>query len=617
MKPFFVGYETWPDRRGGWRRGDRQEIDGDDLVRHAFVCGATGAGKTVFAKSIVEEAVLAGVPAILIDLKGDLVSMALHQGLTAHPDFSSVFGAKAPALKLEYEEGLSSQRAVRTPAARYAEEIELRIFSPRAPIGRRLAMSALPSFDASSQDDMERAERRHLIRALVRGLGERMYGARTVAKRNLELTLLEELVEWCGEQGMALDGIAGLQQLGRLVDQPPLTHIGGMDIDEYISPRNRKDIQRRIAAQCAGANQDWFDGEPLNVETLIGNPSPGRTPLALLYLGHLSEFRDQSLVIAQVCASLYRWMRSQGGASSLRLMLYIDEVGGSSGPTSFFPSSPYQPPSKAPLGLLVRQGRAHGLGVLLATQNPMSVDVQALNNIGTWAVGSLNQDNEIRRISGALEADTYSSRHLRQELASAQTRCFLTRTPDGNPPRWIHERWLSSIHTVLTKEQVKGVHRILEEMKVSLPPLPRPAGPLDPAEVPGLPPVREPVALDTLVDEPWSGETEATRVLPDQAAQWELSIGEMAPISLEGLSITIGRSGSCEVTCKGDEYMSSRHLELRLSPTHVEFVPLKMTNPPVVGEKRLRAPHVVPSTSLPISFQLGRTAFVLDLREDT
>ncbi len=610
MKPFFVGYETWPDRRG-WRRGDRQEIDGDQLVRHAFVCGATGAGKTVFAKSIVEEALLSGIPSILIDLKGDLVSMALHRGLIRHPEFDAVIGAKASTLRQEYEQGLAGQRAVQLLANRYARDVDFRIFSPGAPIGRRVSMSALPTFDTPPRDDLERTERRHLIRALVRGLGARMYGARSATKRDVEMTLLETLVEWCGERNRSLEGITGLKELGHLVDQPPITNIGGMDIDDYVSPRKRKDIQRRMAAQCAGANQDWFTGEPMSVETLIGNAPTGKTPLALLYLGHLSDFVDQSLIIAQVCASIYRWMRRQGGSSELRMMLYIDEVGGASGPTSFFPSNPYQPPSKASLGLLIRQGRAHGLGVLLATQNPMSVDVQALNNIGTWAVGSLHQENEIRRISAVMEAETHSVQALRQELARAQTHCFLTRTPDEPSPQWIYERWLSSIHTVLTQEQVRKLHALLEtdEPQQSSPStVEHSAQPLSNPPPEQTANTQQP-RQDTLIEEG----TAATRMLPDQPCRWALSINGQHPVIIEQPIVTIGRSGSCDITFKGDEYMSSRHLELRLSQTQIDFVPLRPTNPPVVEQQKRSDPHTVPTTALPINFQLGLTVFVLDL----
>ncbi len=620
-RPLFVGYETWKDLGGEPRRGSRFELDGDALVTHGFVCGSTGTGKTVFSKSIVEEVLLSGVPVIAVDLKGDLVSMALHQGWLGPGPMRAVFGEDAERREVEYREGLAGHPAVASIARAYAERVECRLFSPKAPIARRVAMSALPSYGCPAEDESDRVSRRELTHAIVRGLGARMWGSRSLKRRAPELTFIEELVGWASEQGRSLEGIAGLQELGRLVAAPPIAHVGGMPIDEYLDDRARTRLRQKLAAECAGASQDWYAGEPLDVETLIGGAG-GKVPLAILYLGHLASFEDQALCIANVCGALYRWMRRQGGASGLRLMLYIDEVGGASGPTSFFPSNPYQPPSKAPLGLLVRQGRAHGLGVLLATQNPMSVDVQALANIGTWAIGRLTQKNELNRVASVFEGSRIGPRSVRAAVAACAPHTFLVKTPRSQTPTWVEERWLSTVHTVLTREQVMVANDPRRARAVS----PRQVG-VDAASVDD---------ADTSVGEEWGGVvdrvaserrsdadraadaeravhadhgdgetpgwtaptgrvdaevTAATRFVEDEdRGRWVLLIGGTSRVLQDGDSFLIGRSRRCDIIL-ADEYVSGKNLRVRVEQERLVLTPLRVDrNPPKLGGEDMTGP---------------------------
>src|SRR6187401_501192 len=98
------------------------------------------------------------------------------------------------------------------------------------------------------------------------------------------------------------------------------------------------------------------------------------------------------------------WMRTQSGTSSLRAILYMDEIFG------YFPPVA-NPPSKQPLLTLLKQGRAFGLGVVLATQNPVDLDYKGLANCGSWFIGRLQTERDkLRVIEGLLSSTADSDR---------------------------------------------------------------------------------------------------------------------------------------------------------------------------------------------------------------
>ncbi len=623
MRPWFVGYEAPQYRPLNAPLGERLEVNGDSFIRHGFVCGSTGSGKTVLAKAMVEEALLSGVPVIAIDLKGDLASMALHAGLQSPGSMRRVFGDDADERLSEYESGLALQAPVHSRRRAFADQVDVRLFTPRTPLARRLAMSAFPSTGDGQHDAVEAADRRALNQSLVRGLAVRMWGNNAVKRKLAEISLLEELVGWAQEHGRSLEGLEGLKELGRLVYAPPIFEIGGMAIDEYLDEKARSNLRRHLAAQCAGANQDWFRGEPLRVDNLVAPNPDGRTPLAVIYMGHIVEFEDKSLAIAKVCAEIYRWMRAQGGSSKLKFLLYIDEVGGASGPTSYFPSHPYQPASKGPLGLLIRQARAYGVGVLLATQNPMSVDVQALNNIGTWAVGRLNQDNEIKRLSAPMAELGLQEKRLRERLSQIPTHTFLTAGEALLRPTLVDERWLSSIHTVLTPRQVQEVHGLLGSIAPAPPDgqsasSPRATSPPTPVPDPSAAvPSPSTVTVGTRPSEGHLPETQVTRPNDDLlvGAWWleKTGVKERLP---EGRTVTVGRSSKCDITLKADEFMSGRHAELTAEGDTLSLRSLKSHNPALADEEAVLGSKELHAGDGPVLVRMGRTEVTVVWRAD-
>ena len=622
-RPFFVGYESWADFDGCWKRGERSELDGDVLVRHAFVCGATGAGKTVFAKGLVEEALLAGVPVIAIDVKGDLASMALAAGTWSAEDLAPVFGAGAKEAWAEFDEGRRGQRAVEDRIERYADEVDVRLFAPRTALGKQLAMTALPSFDGPPANELERSDRRSLVESLVRGLGIRMFGTKAAVGHANTLRFLEELVWWCAERGESLEGTDGVKRVVQLVDAPPFDSLGGLDIDEFLPLRQRSELRRKLAAQITGAGRDWFSGQHLSVETLLGNPKQGKTPLSIIYLAHIVDFDEQAFVVAQVCSAVYRWMRKQGGASSLKLLVYLDEVGGGEGRHAFYPSHPYNPPSKGPMALLVKQGRSAGVGMLLATQNPVSVDVRALGNVNTWAIGTLTRENDIKRVEPVLENIHASKGQLRKQLSSLPKSVFLVSSDGREGTGHVMERWLSSYHRTLSPDQVLRVAELLK-VRGSAGTKSGASGRAPEPQAPEQPPVASPRRVDGIddpqdawrapvprvVQEQWEPtlETGATAVLGDWVLRWP----DGAKPMIEGDEIVVGRSSSADVVLS-DPYVSGRHLRLVVRDSSVVVEPLKSTNLPKIEGQRVELARKVVPRDAPVKIVVGKTVLVLEV----
>ena len=621
-RPFFVGYESWADFDGRWKRGERSELDGDALVRHAFVCGATGAGKTVFAKALVEEALLSGVPVIAIDVKGDLASMALAAGAWSEEDLGSVFGVGAREAWSEYDEGRRGQRAVEDRIERYASEVDVRLFAPRTALGTQLAMAVLPSFDGPPANELERSDRRSLVESLVRGLGIRMFGSKASVTHANTLRFLEELVWWCAERGESLEGTAGVKRVVQLVDAPPFDSLGGLDIEEYLPPRQRSELRRRLAALITGAGRDWFSGERLSVDNLLHNAISGKTPLSIIYLAHIADFEEQAFVVAQVCSAVYRWLRKRGGASGLELLVYIDEVGGGEGRQAFYPSHPYNPPSKGPMALLVKQGRSAGVGMLLATQNPVSVDVRALGNVNTWAIGTLTRENDIKRVEPVLESIHSSKDRLRRQLSSLPQSVFLVRSDGRDGTGLVMERWLSSYHRTLSPDQVLRVAEVLRSRaaggpgarskRPSTPVVEQAPSPLPPARVDGIDDPQDAWRAPSprVEQEPWEPtlETGATEVLGDWVLRWP---GGEQPL-VEGDEIFVGRSSSADVVLP-DRYVSGRHFRIVVRDSSVVIEPLKATNLLKIDGERVELARKVLPKDAPVRIVVGKTELVLEV----
>ena len=240
------------------------------------------------------------------------------------------------------------------------------------------------------------------------------------------------------ERRLQAGGPADLPLLLADLAAPPIERIGALQLDAFISKKDR-------AALAAGLNTllasptfaNWREGVTLDIGEWL-TPKDGRTPAVIVSVAHLDD-DERALVLGVLLEEVLSWVRSLSGTQRLRAIIAFDEVYG------FLPPHPANPPTKPPLVALLRQARAFGVGVLVATQNPMDLDYRALSNAGLWCIGRLQTDADRARIMDGLalsSSETGFGFDLDRTLQRLKPRWFVLRDAhaQGGPvllqPRW-------------------------------------------------------------------------------------------------------------------------------------------------------------------------------------
>lgn len=434
-----------------------------DLLTHGFICGATGSGKTVLAKALLEEALLWDIPVVAIDLKGDLTSMGLvidgedpdilvpmQTGETEEDRKRLAFEALKTHLDRLRESGLDFVKA-----RKIKEKLDLRVFTPRLARGIQLgfpaALGAPP--DAKHLAQKNETYFKEYVRAVTDTFLERLYPKTSRAKIENERNFLFEIVDWSWRRDVDLCGINGLKDLLRLIIEPPFTTIGGLPVSQYIDAENRRNrLLNKVNTLISGPEVMWFEGEPLTADLLFRSKEE-KVPLSIINLSELDQFEDRSFVVSQVTHTIFNWMRTQSGTDRPRVLLFIDEIGGGGGRAALFPSYPYHCAAKWGLNYLLRQGRAFGICCIFATQNPGDVDYKALSNCGIWAVGRLGTKRDRDKATESFALTGREQKWLRNFIARAEPGDFALRTPRGDID-YIHSRWTYGYHKVLSPQEV-------------------------------------------------------------------------------------------------------------------------------------------------------------------
>jgi len=436
-----------------------------DLITHTFICGGSGSGKTVMGKAIIEEAALRGVPAIMIDLKGDLSSVAL-----SFPEIS----AKALAPWLEVEDKSTLGRAALAEAnslrkrlwdwglaesnmREFSENVAVEVFTPRSELGRRVAIPLIssppPDIDILFSEDPDTAS--VMVTSMAEALVRRVIPS---GQRDRETDFVTAIIEHAWRNGVDLTGENGLEQLVSMILDPPFSTIGVLNIDDHIQERRRQKLAQAVNGQLVGAAANWVRGEEMSIDKLVGaNRQDGKTQISVINLSHITDFEDQSFVVAQVAFSINAWMRKQGsapGGNRPRLLFFLDEIGGGGGKTAFYPTYPYTSTCKPALNLLVKQARAFGVGCILATQNPGDIDYKGLSNCATWIVGKLQTKRDRDKVREGLTDSEFSPADLTKKLARPKTGEFMILNKEGDV-LFVKERWLLSYHCTLSPEQLR------------------------------------------------------------------------------------------------------------------------------------------------------------------
>ena len=453
---FYLGREFDPDK--GTPLKTLVLYESRDLVTHAVCVGMTGSGKTGLCLALIEEAGIDGIPVIAIDPKGDLANLALTFPRLTPEDFrpwideddarraSQTPDAFAAAEARRWREGLADwgQDGARIDRLRNATDI--RIYTPGSRAG--VPVSILASFaapPASARDDGEfLTERAGSTASSVLSLA-----GVNAERRSREHTLLSTLFGQAWRDGRDLDLVALIEQ----VQKPPFQKVGIVDLESFFPSKERFDLAMKLNGLLAAPGfEQWLEGDPLDPATLFYTPE-GKPRIAVFSIAHLGD-AERMFFVALLLNQIVSWMRGQTGTSSLRSIVYMDEIMG------FFPPVA-NPPAKGPLLTLLKQGRAFGIGVVLATQNPVDLDYKGLANTGTWFLGRLQTDRDKSRMLDGLEGagggglDRAATDRL---LSALGKRVFLLHNVHADRPTVFQTRWaMSYLRGPLSRDQIRAL----------------------------------------------------------------------------------------------------------------------------------------------------------------
>ena len=234
---------------------------------------------------------------------------------------------------------------------------------------------------------------------------------------------------------------------------PPFTKVGVLPLESFFAEKDRFGLAMRLNNLVASpAFAAWMQGDPLDVDTLLYDKA-GKPRLSIISIAHLSD-EERMFFVSMLLSAMIGWMRRQSGTTSLRALLYMDEVAG------YLPPSA-NPPSKTPMLTLLKQARAYGVGVLLSTQNPVDLDYKALSNMGTWCIGRLQTERDKLRVLDGLEGALsgkagFDRAEIDRALSALGKRVFLLHNVHEDGPQIFETRWtMSYLRGPLTTEQIR------------------------------------------------------------------------------------------------------------------------------------------------------------------
>ena len=503
--------------------------DSADFTTHGVIVGMTGSGKTGLGITILEEALLNGIPCLIIDPKGDMGNLLLNfpefdpsdflpwvdeaeanrQGMT--PD------ELAAAAATSWKEGLAGSGISPERMAKLRDGTQMTIYTPGSGAGvglNVLGSMKAPAIDWETQGELISDE----IEAFVSSLLS-LASIEADPVSSPEHILISTIISTFWREGRDLD----LATLVGQVPKPPFRKLGVFDIDSFFPEKDRMALAMKLNGLLASPSfAAWLEGSPLDVGKMLTGGE--KVKAAIVYLTHLSE-AERLFVVTLLLSKVVSWFRAQPGTSDLRALIYMDEVFGFAPPTA-------EPPSKKPILTILKQARAHGVGMILSTQNPVDLDYKAMSNAGTWMVGRLQTENDKKRIlegiasaTGAVDVGTYD-----KLISDLEKRQFLMSMAKASEPTLFGTRWaMSYLAGPMTRDQVAALMKGRAAAEASIAePAARPLT-ADPATSAAAPRTEPVATADTIGHEevpvmPTVAEGVATVYL-DPAAAWAGEVG--------------------------------------------------------------------------------------------
>ncbi len=416
--------------------------DPTDLTTHAVITGMTGSGKTGMGIILLEEAALQGIPAILIDPKGDLTNHLLHFPNLLPADFAPWVDediarreGKTPEQAAaeaadNWRNGLERSGIDQARMQKLANNVDYAIYTPGS--DSAFPVSILSSLKAPSIPWDENKEiLRENISSTATALLE-LVGYKDIDPvRSREHILLSNIFETAWSQGQSLD----LESLIMQVQTPPFEKLGVFPISKFYPEKDRFDLAMALNNFIAAPSfENWLQGQPLDIGAFLYSPD-GKPRHSVFYLAHLAD-QERMFFITLLYSAVETWMRTQSGTSSLRALVYFDEIVGYLPPVA-------NPPSKPIILRLLKQARAFGVGLVLATQNPIDLDYKALSNTGTWIIGKLQTDQDKQRLLDGLATATgsFDRAYFDNTISALGKRVFLLHNVHAKAPQIFTTRW--------------------------------------------------------------------------------------------------------------------------------------------------------------------------------
>jgi DNA helicase HerA-like ATPase len=409
------------------------ELPAHHLVTHAVVTGMTGSGKTGLLFVLVEEALREGVPVLMVDVKGDLTNLLLAFEMGDREAFVPWVDPAAPqskghtvehiadALCAARDKGLRGANLTETDVARFRADTHVRVLTPGTTAGEPVHMLSSLERRSALWDTDEETARDSLASAV--SLVLRLVGRDPDPARSRDHVLLSVLAERRLRSAQPADLPALLADLA----EPPIDRIGAMALDAFVSKKDRNALAAALNALLASPSfASWRTGVALDIAQWLAPRADSRTSAVVVSVAHLDE-DERRLVLGLLFDELLAFVRAQPGTSALKALVALDEVYG------LLPPHPANPPTKRPLVALMKQARSFGVGMVVATQNPMDLDYRALSNAGLWFVGRLQTDADRERVvdglgaSDAAASDRTSRKSLSETVKRLGRRWFVLR----------------------------------------------------------------------------------------------------------------------------------------------------------------------------------------------
>jgi hypothetical protein len=446
-----------------------------NLTTHALCVGMTGSGKTGLCVSLIEEAALDGIPVLCIDPKGDLGNLLLTFPDLQASDFEPWIDrettddvhAAAESAAATWKKGIESWKYDRS----YLEQLKSVpkvIYTPGSSVG--VPLTVLKSLDAPAESAKQDPEiLRDQISSSVSGLLA-LLGIDADPLTSREHILLSNILAHHWNEGRDIT----MEELIRSIQTPPLQKIGVMDLESFFPTQDRVKLSMSLNNLLASPSfAGWLQGQSLSIEELLYD-ADGKAKISILSIAHLND-SERMFFVTILLNEVISWMRTQRGTSALRAVLYMDEIYG------YFPPNS-KPPSKGPMMTLLKQARAFGLGVVLATQNPVDLDYKGLSNMGTWFLGRLqtqrDKDRVLEGLQGASlqQGTAFDRASMDRMLSAVGNRVFLMNNVHDDAPTIFQTRFaLSYLRGPLARDEIA---KLMADAKQNLKPV-RDNGSLD------------------------------------------------------------------------------------------------------------------------------------------